>query len=73
LKRDMKATLTVPEYYRKLGNEILTLDTITTKDWTEDYRKMLRDEHYWYADKVEKEEQESLTWYKRRNYKKGKR
>lgn len=65
----MKATLTVPEYYRKLGDEILTLDTITTKD----YRKMLRDEHYWYADKVEKEEQEALTWYKRRNYKKGKK
>lgn len=73
MKRDIKIKLTVPQYYRKLGDEILTLDTAATKDWTKEHRKLLRNQHYEYADKVEREEQESLKMYKKRNYKRGKK
>jgi len=73
LKRDIKSTLTVPEYYRKLGDDILTLDTAATKDWSTEHRRLLKKQHYEYAAKVEREEQESLKMYKKRNYKRGKK
>lgn len=69
----MKATRTVSEYYRDLGDKILTLDTAATKDWTQEYRELLRKQHYQYAAKVEREEVESLKVYKKRNYKRGKK
>lgn len=72
MKRDIKTTLTSAQYYRKLGDEILTLHTGTTKDWSEEYRKSLREQHYKYADKVEKEEAEQLVKFKKRSYRKGK-
>lgn len=70
MKRDIKVNTTVPEYYRKLGDEILTL---TTVDYTTEYRQLLRKQHYEYADKIEKEERESLKVYKQRNYKRGRK
>ena len=62
--------MSVPVYYRKLGDEILTLDTVATKDMTDEYRKLLRKQHYEYAEKVEREEQEALKMYKKRSYSK---
>lgn len=73
MKRDIKSTLSVPQYYRKLGDAILTLDTSATKDWTTEYRQLLKKQHYEYAAKVEREEQESLKVYKKRSYKRGKK
>jgi len=70
VKRDIKVNMTVPEYYRKLGDEILTLSTV---DYTMGYRKLLRKQHYEYADKIEKEGMESLKVYKQRNYKRGRK
>ena len=52
MKRDIKSTLTVGEYYRKLGDAILILDTSATKDWTTEYRQLLKKQHYEYAAKV---------------------
>lgn len=72
MKRDIKIETSVPEYYRKLGDEILTLDTAATKDMTVEHRQLLRKQHYEYADKVEREEQEALKMYKKRSYKRGK-
>ena len=72
MKRDIKTTLSVPDYYRKLGNEILTLDTAATKGLTDEHRKLLRKQRYEYAAKIEREEQEALKMYKKRNYKRSK-
>ncbi len=69
MKRDIKVEMSVPEYYRKLGDEVA--DTPTGKGLTEDERKKLKDSYYEYALKVEREEQEALKMYKKRNYKRG--
>jgi hypothetical protein len=66
LKRDIKLKLTVPEYYRKMGDETLTL----ANEWTDEYRKHVRDEYYKYALKVEKEEIEALKRYKKKSFSK---
>lgn len=73
MRRDIKATLTIPQYYRKMGDEILLLDTSATKDWSVEYREMLKRQHYEYAAKVEKEGIEALKKYKKRNFNKGKK
>ncbi len=71
MKRDIKIETSVPDYYRKLGDEILTLDTAATKDITMETRQFLRKQHYEYATKVEREEREALKMYKKRNYKRS--
>lgn len=73
MKRDIKATTSVGDYYRNLGDELLTLDTVVTKTYTMEYRKLLRKQHYEYAEKVERDEEEALKGYKKRSYKRGKK
>lgn len=63
MKRDIKIQMSVPEYYRKLGDEVA--NTPTGKTLTEDERKKLKDSYYEYALKVEREEQEALKMYKK--------
>jgi hypothetical protein len=68
MKHDIKSELSVPDYYRKLGGEILTLDTVATKGMTQEHRQLLCKQHFEYADKVEQEEKEALKMYKKRSY-----
>lgn len=55
MKRDIKIQMSVPTYYRKLGDEVA--NTPTGKGLTEAECKRLRDSYYEYALKVEREEQ----------------
>lgn len=71
MKRDIKVQMSVPEYYRKLGDEVA--NTPTGKGLTEAECKKLKASYYEYALKVEREEQESLKGYKTRNYKLGRK
>lgn len=71
MKRDIKIGMSVPEYYRKLGDDVL--DTPTGKTLTEDECKRLKDSYYEYALKIEREEKEALKMYKIRNYKRGRK
>ena len=70
MKRDMKMETTVPEYYRKLGDEIA--DTPTGILLTEAEQKQLKALYYQRALEVEREEQEALVMYKKRNFKRSK-
>lgn len=67
MKRDIKVEMSVPEYYRKLGDEVLLTDL------PKEERKHLKALYYEYALKVEREEQEALKVYKIRNFKRGKK
>lgn len=71
MKRDMKIDTSVPEYYRKLGDEVA--DTPSGKLLSKDEQESLKASYYQYALKVEKEEQEALKMYKIRNYKRGRK
>lgn len=71
MKRDIKIQMSVPTYYRKLGDEVA--NTPTGKGLTEAECKRLRDSYYEYALKVEREEQETLKMYKKRSFTRGKR
>ncbi len=73
MKRDIKIELSIPDYYRKLGDEILTLDTAAIKGMTDEHRELLRKQHYEYALKVEREEQEALKMYKKRSFNRSKK
>lgn len=70
MKRDMKIETTVPEYYRKLGDEVA--DTPTGALLTEKEQEHLKALYYQRALEVEREEQEALVVYKKRNFKRGK-
>ena len=69
MKRDIKIEMSVPAYYRKLGDNVA--NTPTGELLTKAECKMLKDKYYEYALKVEREEQEALKGYKIRNYKRG--
>lgn len=69
MKRDIKIEMSIPEYYRKLGDNVA--DTPTGKGLTEEECKKLRDSYYEYALKVEREEQEALRGFKKRSFKRG--
>lgn len=71
MKRDIKIQMGVPEYYRKLGDDVA--NTPTGKMLTEAECNKLKDSYYEYALKVEREEQEALRGHKKRNYKRGKK
>lgn len=63
MKRDVKIQMSVPTYYRKLGDDVA--NTPTGKMLTKDECKVLKDRYYEYALKVEREEQENLKMYKK--------
>jgi hypothetical protein len=67
LKRDIKIEMSVPAYYRKLGDDVA--NTPTGKLFTKTECKVLKDRYYEYALKVERGEQEALKGYKIKNYK----
>lgn len=67
----MKIETSVPEYYRKLGDDLA--NTPTGKMLTNDECKCLKDSYYEYALKIEREEQGALRMYKTRNYKRGRK
>lgn len=69
MKRDIKIEMSVPEYYRKLGDDVA--NTPTGKLLTETECKVLKDRYYEYALKIEREEQEALKGYKKRSFKRG--
>lgn len=69
MKRDIKIEMSIPAYYRKLGDDVA--DTPTGKLLTKDECKVLKDRYYEYALKVEREEQEALKMYKKRSFKRG--
>ncbi len=69
MKRDIKIDMSVPAYYRKLGDDVA--NTPTGKMLTEAECKVLRDKYYEYALKLEREEQEALKMYKKRSFKRG--
>lgn len=69
MKRDIKIETSVSQYYRKLGDDVANTPTgqLLTKV-EQDHLKAL---YYLRADEVEREEQEALRGYKKRNYKRG--
>lgn len=69
MKRDVKIEMSVPTYYRKLGDDVAI--TPTGKPLTKDECKALKKSYYEYALKVEREEQENLKMYKKRSFKRG--
>lgn len=69
MKRDVKIEMSVPAYYRKLGDDVA--NTPTGKGLTLAECKKLKDSYYEYALKVEREEQEALKGYKKRSFKRG--
>lgn len=69
MKRDIKIEMSIPAYYRKLGDEVA--NTPTGKLLTKAECKVLKDRYYEYALKVEREEMEALKEYKKRNFKRG--
>lgn len=69
MKRDIKIEMTVPAYYRKLGDDVA--NTPTGKLLTKAECEVLKDKYYEYALKVERDEQENLKMYKKRSYKRG--
>lgn len=69
MKRDIKIEMSIPAYYRKLGDNVAS--TPTGKLLTKAECKVLEDRYYEYALKVEREEQEALKMYKKRSYKRG--
>lgn len=71
MKRGIKVQISVPAYYRKLGDDVA--NTPTGKGLTEVECKALKSSYYEYALKVEREEQEALKVYKIRNYKRGRK
>ena len=70
LKRDIKRNLSVPDFYRKLGDEWVSTDNPTNIKMTMEERQHLKDLHYQYAKQVEDEEKKSLSMYKKRSYQK---
>lgn len=70
MKRDIKIEISIPAYYRKLGDNVA--NTPTGKLLTKAECKVLKDRYYEYALKIEREEQEVLKGYKKRNYKRSK-
>lgn len=70
MKRDVKIEMSVPAYYRKLGDDVA--NTPTGKMLTKEGCKVLKDRYYEYALKIEREEMEALKGYKKRNYKRSK-
>jgi hypothetical protein len=71
LKRDIKVESSVPEYYRKLGNDVAS--TPTGKLLTKPEQEHLKALYYQRADEVEREELEALKMYKIKNYKRGRK
>lgn len=69
MKRDIKIEMSIPAYYRKLGDDVA--NTPTGKLHTKAECKVLKDRYYEYALKIEREEQEALKVYKKRSYKRG--
>jgi nitrogenase subunit NifH len=70
LKRDIKIQSSVADYYRKLGDDVG--NTPTGKMLTKVEQKHLKALYYQRALEVEREEQEALVMYKKRNFKRGK-
>ncbi|MNE80792.1 hypothetical protein D3C80_1773960 [compost metagenome] len=71
MKRDTKIESSVPDYYRKLGDDVASTPIGKLLSKTEqDHLKAL---YYQRADEVEREEQEALKMYKIRNYKRGRK
>ena len=68
MKRDIKIEMSVPTYYRKLGDDVA--NTPTGKLLTKAECKVLKDRYYEYALKIERDEQGALKGYKKRSYKK---
>lgn len=71
MKRDMKIDTSIPEYYRKLGDEVG--NTPTGKLLTKIEQDHLKALYYQRAAEVEQEEMEALKMYKIRNYKRGRK
>lgn len=71
MKRDIKIEMSIPAYYRKLGDDVGK--TPTGKMLTKEEQKHLKGLYYQRALEVEREEQEMLKVYKKRNYKRGNR
>lgn len=69
MKRDIKIETSVPEYYRKLGDDVG--NTPTGKLLTKAEQDHLKALYYQRADEVEREEQEALRIYKKKSYKRG--
>lgn len=69
MKRDIKIEMSVPAYYRKLGDDVA--NTPTGRLLTKAECEVLKDRYYEYALKIEREEQEALKGYKKRSYKRG--
>ena len=69
MKRDIKIEMSVPAYYRKLGDDVA--NTPTGKMLTKAECKVLKDRYYECALKVERDEQEALKVYKKRSYNRG--
>lgn len=69
MKRDIKIETSVSQYYRKLGDDVA--DTPTGKLLTKVEQDHLTALYYLRAEEVEREEQEALRGYKKRNYKRG--
>lgn len=69
MKRDIKIETSVSQYYRKLGDMVAStpIGKLLTKV-EQDHLKAL---YYLRAEEVEREEQEALRGYKKRNYKRG--
>lgn len=71
MKRDMKIDTSVPEYYRKLGDDVSS--TPTGKLLFKSEQDHLKALYYQRADEVEREEQEALKMFKIKNYKRGRK
>lgn len=69
MKRDINIETSVSQYYRKLGDMVVS--TPTGKLLTKVEQDHLKALYYLRADEVEREEQEALRGYKKRNYKRG--
>ena len=70
MKCDIKVEMSVPAYYRKLGDDVA--NTPTGMLLTKSECGILKERYYEYALKVERDEQEALKGYKKRSYKRGK-
>lgn len=70
MKRDIKIQSSVADYFRNLGDDVG--NTPTGKILTKDEQKYLKALYYQRALEVEREEQEALKMYKKRNYKRSK-
>lgn len=70
MKRDIKIESSVADYFRNLGNDVG--NTPTGKTLTKKEAKHLKALYYQRALEVERDEQEALVMYKKRNFKRSK-